>query len=452
MEVKKSEILFDTIRRLARRNAWSHIRRLLLKSHPADIAGVIRQMTDADAVNLICEIRNCSIEAKTFCELGSRFLGTYLELKDDKVHVAEMLQSLPEDEAAALLADFDDDLKNEILALMHVGTQAEVNELLEYDEGTCGRIMAVNVFALNQKLTAREAIDAIQQTNTPESLFYIYVIDDYENLVGVVSLRQLLQASKMLTLAHFMATDLVRVTAYQSQEEAANFIEEYNYVCLPVVNENGKLIGMVTVDDIIDFIRDEAQDEVLQMAGVEKEAIEDFSFGRAFVSRGFWYFMLFLGGILASELILLFFSTIPGAIRHLVFAPLVLRLGDSIATQTSTFFQQSVLSENIEREHALRAFWGQNLVTAEVALLISVLTFFYSWLRVSFNAQAALGVMMGILVLTFLALLLGVFIPFVFHKLRLDPLKLSSRFFHFAMDLLSLLIFFNFLWLWQRYV
>ena len=452
METKKSEILFDTIRRLARRNAWSHIRRLLLKSRPADVAAVIRQMTDADAVDLIYEIRASAIEAKTFCELGSRFLGTYLALKDDKVHIAEMLQTLPEDEAAALLADLDDDLKNEILALMHVGTQAEVNELLEYDEGTCGRIMAVNVFALNQKLTTREAIDAIQQANTPESLFYIYVIDDYENLVGVISLRQLLQASKTLTLSHFMSIDVVRVTAYQSQEEAANFIEEYNYVCLPVVNENGKLIGMVTVDDIIDFIRDEAQDEVLQMAGVEKEAIEDFSFGRAFVSRGLWYFLLFLGGILACELILFFFPMVPSAIRFLGFAPLVLRLGGSIATQTSTFFQQSILSEDIEREHALRAFWGQNLVTAEVALLLASFTFLYSWLRVSLTVLGALGVSLGLLVLTFFSLLLGILVPLILHHLELDTLKLSSRFFHFAMDLLSLLIFYDFLWLWHRYV
>lgn len=452
MEVKKAEILLDTIKRLTRRNARTNIRRLLLKSHPSEVAGVIRQLPDHEGVGLISEIRGSDIEAETFSELGGSFLETYLSRADDKSHIAEVLQRLPEDEAAKLLADIDKELTAEIMGLMHVGTQAEVAEILQYDENTCGRIMAVNVFTLNQNLTAREAINEIQNTSSPESLFYIYVIDDFENLVGVISLRQLLQVDKEFKLADFMIRDVIRVHAYQTQEEAAHYIEEYNYVCLPVVNETGKLIGMVTVDDIIDYIRDEAQDDVLQMAGVEKEAIEDFSFKRAFLSRGFWYLLLFVGGVLTSELIISFFPNFPESIYLLSFAPLVLRLGGSIATQTSTFLHQGVLSDDIERGRAVRALWGQNAVTLAVSGLLATATFLFSILFHPGLTAYALGVSLGLMVVALCAMILGHVVPYLSAKIRVDSFKVSSRFFHFTMDVLSLLIFFVFVWRWKIYV
>jgi magnesium transporter len=452
MEIKKSDILLDTVMRLSRRGAHSHIRRLLLKSHPSEVAGVIRQMTDHEGVGLLEQIRNSDVEAKTFSELGGPYLKTYFSLHDDKQHIAEILQRLPEDEAAALLSDLSEDTVKEIMGLMQTTVQAEVSEILEYEEGTCGRIMAVNVLALNQNLTAREAIDAIQRASTPESLFYIYVIDDYENLVGVISLRQLLQRDKNLKLTDIMIRDVVKVTAYQSQEEAAHYIEEYNFVCLPVVNEEGKLAGMVTVDDIIDFIRDEAQDDVLHMAGVEEEAIDDFSYLRAFTSRGFWYFLLLAGGLLSSELILHFFPHFPEEIYLISFGPLALRLGGSIATQTSTFFHQSILNDDIEHGRATRALWAQNWVTIVVAVFLSLCALLYTKLRFPNRMQASIGTALGLLAVTSFSLFIGLAVPYLADKLKLNSLKVSSRFFHFTMDALSLWIFFYFVWRWHHYV
>lgn len=450
MEIKKSAILFDTISRLSRRGIHAHVRRLLLKSHPAEIAGVIRQMSDADGVALIGEIRLSEVEAKTFNEIGGAFLKTYLTLKpDDKAHLAEVLQKLPEDETAALLTELDEGPKRELMGLMQVGARAEVTELLEYDEGTCGRIMAVNVFSLKQDTTAREAIDTIQQASIPESLFYVYVTDDYENLVGVASLRQILQVDRAKKLSEFMTREVIRITADRPQEEAARLIEEYNFVCLPVVNENGKLLGMVTVDDIIDFIRDEAQDDVLHLAGVEKQAIDDFTFSRAFLSRGFWFLLLTAGGILSSELILRFFPGLPVNLYLLSFAPLALRLGGSIATQTSAFLHQSVINPDMERGRAARALWGQNAVTAVVAIVLALTAYVYAVLRFPGSRTPSLSLAVGLLSVAAFAMTAGLGVPYLAYRLRLDSLKVSSRFFHVTMDVLSLLFFFIFAWCWN---
>lgn len=452
VEMTRSEVLFDSVTRLMRRSAFSHIRRLLLKAHPSEVAGVLRQLPDDQALQLLSQIRNSETEALAICELGSSFLETFLNKTDDKGHVAAVLQKIPEDEAANLLADLDEEDAKEIMALMQSVTQEEVTEILDYEEGTCGRIMAVNVFALNQNLTAREAINEIQNTNTPESLFYIYVMDDLEKLVGVVSLRQILQVEKSLKLCDFMTRDVIKVTSYQSQEEAAHYIEEYNYVCLPVVDESDILVGMVTVDDIIDFIRDEADEEVLQLAGLEKEAIEDFSFFRAFSSRGFWYFLLLAGGILSAELILYFFPDFPQKFYILAFAPLVLRMGGSIAMQTSTFVHQSVLSDDVQRSLAIRALWGQNAVTFIVAFLLAVVAYCFTLWRLDTSSQYAFGVAAGFVSVAFFSLCLGLLVPYLSSKIKLDSVKVTSRLFHFVMDFLSLAVFFFFVWYWQIYV
>lgn len=453
MEFKKSDILLETVKRLTRHGIPAHVKRLLIKSHPSEIAAVVRQLPDEDGVDLMGHIRGHGVEASTFLELGGSFIETFLRVhehkSEEKKHIAEVLQKLPEDEAAHLLDNIAEDEAREIMSLMHAGTQQEVEEILEYEAGTCGRIMAVNVFALNQNLTARETIAMIQKTESQESLFYIYVLDDYENLLGVVSLRQLLQVSQDRHLRDFMKRDVIRVNVYQSQEEAATLIEEYNFVCLPVVDEEGRLKGMVTVDDIIDYLRDEAQEEVLQMAGVVKDDIEDFSFVRGMASRALWYVLLILGGILSSEAILYFFPDFPREVALLCFSPLVMRLGGSIATQTSTFVCQSLISQDIERGRALRAFWGQNLVTFLMGFMLAAVVFTYIWLRFGHQISFSLGIALGIVGVTLASLGVGVIVPLVASRLRQDPQMASSRFVHFLMDVLTLVVFFALFWFWQ---
>ena len=452
MELKKSAVLLEMIRRLSRRDAQAHITRILLKSHPSEIAAVIRQLPEDEGVEIISYLRGSKVEAETFQELGGAFIETYLSVHNhgatEKKNLAEVLQRLPEDEIANLLGGLPEDEAREIMSLMQAPTQQEVVEILEYEEGTCGRIMAVNVFSLNQKLTARDAIAVIQRADTTESLFYIYVVDDYENLMGVISLRQLLQGVQDKQLKDFMKRDVIRVNVYQSQQEAATLIEEYNFVCLPVVDEEGKLKGMMTVDDIIDFLRDEAQEEVMQLAGVDKHDIEDFSFLQGLGARALWYILLILGGVLSSESILFFFPGFPSHIALLCFTPLVMRLGGSIATQTATFVCQSLMNQDIERARALRAFWGQNLVTAVMGVLLALCVYAYLWLRFDNNLWMALRIAVGVVAVTMVSLVVGLLVPWVAGKIRIDAQKVSSRFVHFLMDPLTLVVFFAVFWFW----
>lgn len=449
MKINKSQMLLDSVVRLLRRDASSHIKRLLAKSHPSEIAFVVRQLSEADAIIVVNQIRDSEKESPAFAELGGKFIETYVGRTGDKEHIASVLNRLPKDEAAQLLAEAGEEAAQEILSLMSQSSQQGVSELLEYGEETCGRIMAVNVFALNQNFTAGEAIQEIQKGQNLESLFYIYIIDDYRNLVGVVNMRQLLQVNPQRALKDFMTPDVIAVNRYDSQERAAHLVEEYNFVSLPVVNDEGRLMGMVTVDDVIDYIRDEAQEEVLQLAGVEPEAIEDFSLWRALGSKLGWYGLLFLGGVLCSEIILYFFRHFPREVAYLCFAPLVLRLGGSVATQSVTMVYQGILSRDVERGRAVKALWGQSGMALAVAFFLAVAIFVYAHFRFANPLHVPLGLATGLVVVTLFSTVAGLVLPFVFHHVRFDPLQASSRFVHFLMDALNLLVFFKFLRLWQ---
>lgn len=450
MKMTRTDMLLGSIRRLLRREATAHIKRLLLKSHPSEIAAVVRQLNDDDAVLVIGYIKGMENEPETFVELEGAFLQTFLNHTEDFDHVAHVLSQLPEDEVAALIEMLEDEHKEKLLSLMKTAIKDEVNTILQYGEDSCGRIMAVNVFYLSQDFSADEAIKAVRESDNVESLFYIYVTDDYENLAGVVSLRQLLQAGRHLKLKDFMTRDVVRVTVDDTQERAAHLVEEYNYVSLPVTDQHGRLLGMVTVDDVLDYIRVEAEEEALLMAGIEAEAIDDFSFWRAFASRSIWFGLLLLGGILSAEIIVQFWPQTTLATIAFCFAPLVLRLGGSVSTQTITFVQQGILERDIERSRALRAFWSQNAVTLLMTFLVSALVFAYATWRFEEHFEIALALGLSLFCVALLSLVLGVIMPIAFEKLKLESVKASSRFVHFLMDAISLVVFFRFLMFWTN--
>lgn len=451
MKVNRTEMLIHSVTKLLHRDADAHITRILNKSHPSEVASLLRQLSTEDAKKVITCLRGLDIEAETFVELEGKFLQAYIKWTDDKTHVIELFQDLPEDEVASLLSDVDEDLSEELLSLMRKTTQQEVKEILQYEEDTCGRAMAVNVFRMDQEATAKETIEEIQKNSELESIYYVYVVDEFEKLVGVVSLRQILQVRSNRKLKTFMSTDVIRVNVHDSQERASHFVEEYNFVSLPVVEDDDTLAGMITVDDVIDLIRDEAQDEVLQIAGVESEAIDDFSFWRAFGFRILWFGLLFLGGVFSSEIILHYYSHFPHDIHYLCFAPLILRLGGSVATQTMAFMHQSLLSDDIERGRAFKAFRGQVGTTLLVTILLALAVMGYDYYRLSFDLVVPLGLGLGLATVVILSTVVGIFVPYIFDKMKLDSVTQSSRFVHFLMDVISLYIFFQFLSLWQNY-
>ncbi|MDP7693002.1 MAG: CBS domain-containing protein, partial [Vicinamibacterales bacterium] len=266
---RRIDVVLDSVKRLQRIGASANLLNLLQKQHPADLAEVFGELPDKDcrgALNLLLD-HNSRLAMEALIEYGSEHAAVLLA-DHPADQIAVWLQELPSDDAVALIEELPAALSSAVLELMQPQASGEVENLLEYAEQTAGRIMNPTVFALSEDLTAGEAIGALQSSREVEMVFYLYVVDERRHLVGVVSLRRLLLVAPETPLQRIMTTDLISARVDTDQEEVAQHVASYNLLAIPVVDEENKLVGIITVDDVIDIIKDEATEDIYRLAGV----------------------------------------------------------------------------------------------------------------------------------------------------------------------------------------
>jgi len=290
MITEVNKILLDSVKRLLRRGATANLQKIINKTHAADLSVLFRSITFADQLRLFDMIKDIERKGILFSELDEDSL---LRLVDnlDIDDIVKILENMATDDVADLLGRLPDEKSGAILEKMKKEGSEEIEDLLRYDDDTAGGIMIPDFIALKEDLTAREAIEALQKDYIDvEMPFYLYVVDEYNNLVGVSSLRQLVVVPPDTRLRDFMATDVFSVTTNMDQEEVAKIVAKYDILAVPVVDENNQLVGIVTVDDVIDIFRAEATEDILKMAGVGEEFIETKSVMRSTRIRLPWLF------------------------------------------------------------------------------------------------------------------------------------------------------------------
>ena len=344
MPQRKLDVVLDSVKRLMRMGATANLVNLLQKQHPADLAHLFSELADKErqsAFTLLAE-RNTKLAMEALSELGPE-AGAALLRERTAEEIVKLAQELPSDDAAALIDYLPEELSAPVLELLQKRPAGgDVGDLLEYAEQTAGRIMNPKVFALAEDMTASEAITALQGSRDVEVVFYLYVIDARRHLVGVVSLRRLLLVSPETPLKRIMTTDLISVRADMDQEEVARLVASYNLLAIPVVDEENKLVGVITVDDVIDVIKDEATEDVYRLAGV---ASDDRVFSRASESlrkRLPWLLINLATAFLAASVVGLFKGTIDKVVALAIYMPVVAGMGGNAATQTLTVIVRGI--------------------------------------------------------------------------------------------------------------
>ena len=249
--------------------------------------------------------------------------------------IVKLTQELPSDDVAAIIDNLPEELSAAVLELMQKKpASADVGDLLEYPEKTAGRIMNPKVFALSEDMTAAEAIAALQASRDVEMVFYLYVIDARRHLVGVVSLRRLLLVPPDTPLKRIMTTDLISARVDTDQEEVARQVASYNLLAIPVVDEENKLVGVITVDDVIDVIKDEATEDVYRLAGLASDDRVFTTPTESLRKRLPWLIVNLATAFIAASVVKLFEGTIGVVTSLAVFMPVVAGMGGNAATQT----------------------------------------------------------------------------------------------------------------------
>src|SRR3954452_6647405 len=311
MAQRKIDVVLDSVRRLMRLGATANLVNLLQKQHPADLAQVFSELNEkerATAFSLLVE-RNSKLGMEALSELGPEGGAALLSDRSPE-EIARLLHDLPSDDAAAIIDNLPEALSAPVLELIGKRPGDEVGELLEYDEQTAGRIMNPKVFALSEDITAGEAIITLQGSRDVEMVFYLYVIDVRRHLVGVIPLRRLLLVPPSTPLKRIMTTDLTSVRTDTDQEEVARLVASYNLLAIPVVDEENKLVGVITVDDVIDVIKDEATEDVYRLAGVAGDDRVFSTAGESLRKRVPWLEVNLFTAFVAAAVVSLFDKTI----------------------------------------------------------------------------------------------------------------------------------------------
>src|SRR5436190_11607369 len=319
---RRIDVVLDSVKRLLRIGATANLLNLLQKQHPADLAQVLGSILDTErqAVFSLLVERSGRLAMETVSEMGPEG-GAKLLTGRSAEEIAKLLQEIPSDDAAALIDYLPEELSTEVLELMRRRESGQVESLLEYGERTAGRIMNPQVFALSEDLTVGESITALQSSRDVEMVFYLYVVDARRHLVGVTSLRRLLLVSPETPLKRIMTPEVTSVRADTDQEEAARQVASYNLLAVPVVDEESKLVGIVTVDDVIDVIKDEASEDLLRLAGVSgDDGISTPPF-ESFRKRLPWLVVNLVTAFIAASVVALFESTIERVTALAVFMP-----------------------------------------------------------------------------------------------------------------------------------
>src|SRR6476620_7667963 len=334
---RRIDLVFDSVKRLLRIGATANLLNLLQKQHPADLAQLFTELTDKDreaAFSLLAD-RNGRLAMEALSELGHE-AGAALLATRSAVEIAKLAQEIPSDDAAALIDYLPEDLSVAVLDLMRPKESGVVENLLEYAEQTAGRIMNPHVFALNEDLTVGEAITELQSNRDVEMVFYLYVVDERRHLVGVVSLRRLLLVSPETPLKRIMTADLISARVDMDQEEVARQVASYNLLAIPAVDEENKLVGVITVDDVIDVIKDEATEDIYRLAGVTGDE-SVFSPPLSSLRLRFpWLAINLATAFLAAGVVALFQGTIDRWTALAVFMSIPAGMGGNAGTQTLT--------------------------------------------------------------------------------------------------------------------
>ncbi len=441
MQNNPDKILIESVKRLLRRDATTRLRKIARKTHAADLSSVFHSLSIPNQRRLFNLIDEIEIKGEIFSNVDEdTFLNIIEEITLDEM--VEILDLMPKDDVADLLGHLPVEKSDAVLEMMKKEGSEEVEGLLHYGDDTAGGIMVPDFIALREDITAREAIESLQEEHLDvEMPFYLYVVDSNGKLIGVSSLRQLVVVPPNTPLRDFMTTDVFAVKTDMDQEEVAKIVARYDILAVPVVDDTNQLMGIVTVDDVIDIIREEATEDILKMVGAGEEFVETKSIFKNIKMRMPWLFASCIGGIVASFIIGYFQSSLSKLAYLAAFIPVIMGMGGNIGVQSATITVRGLATGRL----AIRDIWSVVFKQLVVGMILGL---FYG-LVVGTVAQLkytrglfAMSVALAVFSSMTLAALAGSLVPMTLAKINVDPAIASGPFVTTAIDIISVTFYF----------
>lgn len=426
---------------------------LVADLYPADIARLLSHLPFDEAKQLFHWLPP-EVGGDVLADLDDSYRADLLEEVQPE-RITELIDELDSDDAADVLADLDEKVAEQILPELE--DAEEVRELLAYDEDTAGGIMAVEYVAVPQDWTVAEATEEVRRNaETVEEVFAVFVVDGGETLEGVVTLKRLLLSPSRVRMRDIMKTDIISVTTDVDQEEVARIMERYDLVSLPVVDDQRQLVGRITIDDVVDVIREEAEEDIQRMSGITGDEEPTDSVLRISRGRLPWLLLGMVGAGFAGAVIGSFEEDLAAVPVLAAFIPVVMAMAGNAGIQSSAIIVQGLASGDVWSSDMMSRLGKEmavalvNGVALSIAIAFFVILVFLGLSQVFPNAVSpvdnpyhlAMTAGLALFVVILIATFIGTSIPLFLHRFGVDPAIATGPFITTSNDIIGLIVFF----------
>lgn len=413
-------IQVELIRKLLHANAPQRVARALDKLRPADVADLIGHLSPGETKKLVAILLKARRAAAILVELPDEYLRLVLDILDDAT-VATLLTRLDPDDAVMFVHRLSEERAQSVMALVPEEPRAIIERLLTYPEGTAGSVMTTRFLSLPATAPVEEAITAIRGLGErSDNVHYVHAVDEGGHLVGIIPLRRLITAAPGTPVSDVMLPDPASVHALADQEEAATLVSRYSLLSVPVVDDQHRMIGLITIDDVIDVINEEATEDMYRMAGLDEEDRVFSSTGQSLRRRLPWNVLNLGTAFLAATVVGLFEHTIGQAVVLATFMPIVAGMGGNTGIQTLTVVTRGIALGELEFSSGLKAVLKELGVGLTIGLVMGSVT---AGIAVLWKGSPVLGLVLVLAMVCNMAIaaLMGAAIPLFLKAIGKDP-------------------------------
>ncbi|NEO19079.1 MULTISPECIES: magnesium transporter [unclassified Moorena] len=419
-------------------------KQVLVPVQPVDIAEAIEGLPEAMQV-IAFRLLSKSEAIEVYENLDSSVQQSLVE-KFKHQEVLDIVDKMSPDDRARLFDELPAKVVRRLQSQLSPKERRATALLLGYEEGTAGRIMTPEYISLKENLTVSETLEQIRSlAKASEVVYYLYITDNSRHLTGIVSLRDLVISATETTMGEIMTRDVVYVYTYAGQEEVARMIQRYDFLAVPVVDREQRLVGIVTVDDVIDILEQEATEDMYAVGGgVQSEGDNYFQTNLFTVARRrvVWLFVLLLTNTVTGTIIKSQESILQQVVALAAFIPLLTGTGGNVGAQSSTVVIRGLNTDEIRDLGPGQVIWREALAGLLLGVILGTMaTGWAYWLQGDFSVALSVGV--SLIAIALLASIAGSALPFLFRHLGLDPALMSAPFITTVVDVLGVLIYFN---------
>jgi len=441
--MRQPSFLIPDIRELLAPERREELIEALRDFHPADIAEILIGLEEEEQ-SLLFHLIDKEEQGVVFEEFDQGEQAVLL-MSLSKEHSKELIKAMSADNRVDLLQDLPQEIAQRLLESLSESERRLTEKLLKFRPKTAGAIMTPEFASVLANLTSGEALQVLRKTaRSKETIYYIYVTDEQRRLTGILSLRELVLAEPEQLIHEVASPNVISVTVDQDQEEVAHVMEKYDFIAVPVIDEEGKLQGIITIDDVVDVMREESTEDIQKMAAIipHQEEYLKVSIRSMIRKRIVWLMVFLLLAMITTNILRSYQTTLDSLVMLAFFIPLLIGTGGNAGTQSATLIIRGLATGDLDPNQLFRILWRESLIGISLGAVLGIVAGIRCyWMSGSVLVASVVGFTMVATLI--MATVTGAFFPIIAHRLKVDPAVAAGPFIATIVDVTALIIYFE---------